>query len=324
MKRLSRLLLALAVVCAFGVTSHADVTTQQKTKVTFEGMLGRMAGMFGGKAAKDGIVSTVVVKGDRKMTVAENTAQIVDLAEEKIYDLDMKKKTYKVTTFEELRRQMEEARKKAEEQMKEEREDEPEPGETKEMEVDFDVKNTGQTRSIAGHDTSEAVITITVREKGKTLEEGGGMVLATSSWLATDVPELEEIQKFDARYAAKFEGLMAAGASAEQMAAAMVMYPGMKAAMERMQKENVTIEGTALASTMVMEAVKSPEEMAQAQPAESGGGGLGGMLARKMTKKKADTEPRSKVMTTDHQILSIAASASDADVAIPAGFKEKK
>ena len=254
MKRLSRLLLALAVVCAFGVTSHADVTTQQKTKVTFEGMLGRMAGMFGGKAAKDGIVSTVVVKGDRKMTVAENTAQIVDLAEEKIYDLDMKKKTY----------------------------------------------------------------------KGKTLEEGGGMVLATSSWLATDVPELEEIQKFDARYAAKFEGLMAAGASAEQMAAAMVMYPGMKAGMERMQNENVRIEGTALASTMVMEAVKSAEEMAQAQPAESGGGSLGGMLARKMTKKKADTEPRSKVMTTDHQILSIAASASDADVAIPAGFKEKK
>ena len=166
MKRLLTVLLALAVV-SVGVTTRADVKTQQRTKATFEGMLGRMAGMFGGKAAKEGVVSTVAVKGDRLMTVSDTTGQIIDLAEEKIYDLDMKKKTYKVTTFEELRRQMEEARKKAEEQMAEAREEPEEPeGEVKEMEVDFDVKPTGQTKTIAGHDTSEIVITITTREKG--------------------------------------------------------------------------------------------------------------------------------------------------------------
>ena len=38
------------------------------------------------------------------------TGQIIDLSEEKIYDLDMRRKTYKVTTFEELRRQMRGAR----------------------------------------------------------------------------------------------------------------------------------------------------------------------------------------------------------------------
>lgn len=323
MKRAFPVLLALAVV-SLGIAARADVTTQQRTKATFEGMLGKMVGMFGGKAAKEGLVSTVAVKGDRMMTVSDTTGQIIDLAEEKIYDLDMKKKTYKVTTFEELRRQMEEARKKAEQQMKEaEKEEAPEQGEAPEMDVDFDVKQTGQTKTIAGHDTHEVVITITTREKGKTLEEGGGMVLTTSSWLATDVPELKEIQEFHLRYAQKLGDLLAGGASAEQMAAALAMYPGMKAAMERMQQENVKIDGTPLASTMVIESVKSAAQMAQAEPSESGGG-LGGMLARKLTKKKDEAGPRSKVMTTENETLSIATSVADTDIAIPAGFKEKK
>lgn len=320
MKRVFPVLLALAVT-SVGITLRADVKTQQRTKVTFEGTLGRVAGMFGGKALKEGIVSTVAVKGDRMMTVTDTTGEIVDLAEEKIYDLDMKKKTYKVTTFEELRRQMEEARKKVEQQMEEEKE-EPAQGEAPEMEVDFDVKSTGQTRTIAGHDTHEVVITITTREKGKTLEQGGGMILTTNSWLASDVPELGEIQAFRLRYAKQLGEALAGGASAEQMAAAMAMYPGMKAAMERMQQENVKIDGTPLASTMVIEGVKSQEQMAAEQPSESGGGGLGGMLARKMMKKK-DEGPRSKVMTTENETLSIAASVVDGDVAIPAGFKEK-
>ena len=38
------------------------------------------------------------------------------------------------------------------------------------------MKETGQKKQIAGYDTHESVMTITVREKGKTLEEGGGLV----------------------------------------------------------------------------------------------------------------------------------------------------
>ena len=54
-------------------------------------------------------MSTVAVKGNRKATLNDTTGQIIDLGEEKVYELDMKKKTYKVTTFAELRRRMEEA-----------------------------------------------------------------------------------------------------------------------------------------------------------------------------------------------------------------------
>ena len=91
-------------------------------------MLGRMMGMFGGKAAKDGVVTTNAVKGDRKVEMNDTDGRIVDLKEEKVYELDVKKKTYKVTTFEELRRRLREAREKAAKEAPKEDEQEQQPG----------------------------------------------------------------------------------------------------------------------------------------------------------------------------------------------------
>ena len=85
---------------------RADVRADQKSHVEFAGVLGRMTNMFGGKAAREGVTSSVAVKGDRKATMNDAAGQIIDLAEEKVYDLDLKKKSYKVTTFAELRRRM--------------------------------------------------------------------------------------------------------------------------------------------------------------------------------------------------------------------------
>src|SRR5215510_412598 len=105
---------ALAVCLAAGAAHSlkADVKSDEKGLVKFEGGLGRVVGIFGGKAAREGVKSTVAVKGDRKISTNDTNGQIVDLAEEKLYELDVRKKTYTVTTFAELRRRMEEARKK--------------------------------------------------------------------------------------------------------------------------------------------------------------------------------------------------------------------
>jgi acyl CoA:acetate/3-ketoacid CoA transferase alpha subunit len=67
--------------------------------------------------------------------------------------------------------------------------------------------------------------------------------------------------------------------------------------------------------------VKSAAAMAQ-QPA-AGGGGLSGALARRMMGNKKP-EQRSLLYTSTNETLSIDTTASEADVAIPAGFKEKK
>ena len=44
-----------------------------------------------------------------------------------------------------------------------------------EVEVDLQLKETGQKKTVNGFDTREVVMTITLREKGKTLEQAGGL-----------------------------------------------------------------------------------------------------------------------------------------------------
>ena len=247
---MKRLLISCVIalpVLALAAPALAEVKTREKSQIKIEGMIGRMMNMFGGKAAREGIVSTVAVKGSRKATVNDVTGQIIDLSEEKIYDLDMKKKTYEVTTFEELRRRMREAREKAQKDAEKEPGKEPEKsGEPqKEFEVDFDAKETGQKKPLAGYDTREVIMTITVREKGKTLEDGGGFVMTADSWLGPQIAALKEVADFDQRYWKQLQGPEAMGMSAEQMAMVMAMYPMLKQASERLAKEGAKLTGHA-------------------------------------------------------------------------------
>ena len=307
----------------------AEVKTREKTHVSLGGMLGKMFSLFGGKAAKEGVVATTAVKGSRKSTMDDATGTIIDLSEEKIYKLDLKKKTYEVTTFEELRRKMREAQEKAqkdtgEQQGKEEKAQKNEP--QKEYEVDFNVKETGQKKQLAGYDTHEVIMTITVREKGKTLEDAGGIVMTVDEWLGPQIPALKELIDFDIKYWKALQGSETMGLSPEQLAAAIAMYPSMKPALERMQKEAPKLQGTPLASTTTIEGVKSKEAMAQQNSSETpkSVGGLGGMIARKMAKKDDSASGnRATILTAEHEFQEIQTSVTGDDVAIPAGFKQK-
>ena len=301
---------------------------------------------FGGKAARDGVTSTVALKGNRMMTTTgDSGGQIIDLAEEKVYNLDLKKKSYRVVTFAELRQQMEEARKRAQEEAAKAPEaDKPaqrDPN-AKEVEVDFDVKNTGEKKDINGFATTQSIMTITVREKGKTLQQGGGMVLTSDIWLTPSIPAMKEVADFHMKYAQKLFGPMIEGASPQDMASAMAMYPQMKPALERMAAEGRKLQGTAILTTTTIDAVQSAEQMAAAQSSagdskSSGGsaptsvGGLIGGFGRRMAKKKED-EPaaaagpkdRATVLTTTNETLKVSTTVADAEVAVPAGFKENK
>ncbi|MEO5898138.1 MAG: hypothetical protein ABIS06_20825 [Vicinamibacterales bacterium] len=329
-------LLALPLAAVLAVSLGAEVKTRDKTQVKFEGMLGKMLNLFGGKGAKDGIVSATAVKGQRKASISDTTGQIVDLGEEKVYNLDMKKREYTVTTFEEIRRQIREAREKAEKEaaearkeaqkeQKEQKEENAEKSEpAKELDVDFDVKETGQKKQVAGYDTREVVMTISVREKGKKLDESGGLVMTSDMWLGADIPAMREAVDFEIRYWKQLQGGDSAGVSAEQMATAMALYPMLKPAMDRMKQESGKLSGTPMLTVMTLEAVKSTEAMKSESSQPSGGsGGLSGMLARKMMKKE-DPKQRATIFTTQHEMLEISTTVAPADLEIPAGFKEKK
>ena len=300
--------------------------------------------MFGGKGAREGVTSMVAVKGNRKATMSDTTGQIIDLTEEKIYDLDIKKKTYTVTTFAELRKKMEEARRDAEKSAREERDSGPsKPAEkdpnAKEFEVDFDIKNTSETRNINGFDTRKTVATVTVREKGKTLDAAGGMVMTTDMWLAPNAPSTKDLADFDMRYAQKLYGPMVVGASAQDMAMAMAMYPQIKPALDKMRAEGGKMQGTAILTDVRMEAVPpgTANTTAAAMPApapeEPKKKGFGGMLgglkkmadeAQKNDKSGGKPAERAIIMTTSVEMLKLTTSVDADAVAMPAGFTEKK
>jgi len=304
-----------AILCAIALPLNADVKTTERISLKFEGTLGRIFSLFGGKDPK---ASTVVVHGDRKASLTDGSGRIVDLSEEKIYDIDARRKTYKVTTFDELRRQLKEAQEEAAKEVEQAGEKPAERTEP-EYEIDFNVKETGATKDMAGHSTRQAIATVTLRQKGKTLEAGGGLVLTSDMWLAPRIAALDEIAEFERKFAEKVYGEMAT-MSLNQMAALLAMHPGFQKARERLMAEGGKLQGTALLTTLTLESVKNPA----AEQSESSSQGVGGIAGRLMRRKPEPAGAKAKVFSSTHEILTIATSASDADVAIPADFKERK
>lgn len=335
--RIVAVLLLVGIAATASVS--ADVRTDQRVKFQLGGAIGKLVNMFGGKGARDGVTLMVAVKGNRKATMSDATGQIIDLSEEKIYDLDMKKKTYQVTTFAELRTQMEEAKREAEKSAREQaNEPDEKPAEkdphAKEYEVDFDVKNTSETRTINGFNTTRSVVAVTVREKDKTLDQSGGLVMLTDMWMTPSAPSTKDLADFDMRYAQKLYGPMVAGASAQDMAMAMAMYPQMKPALDKMRAEGGKLSGTAILTEVKIESVPpgtaNQTAAAPPPPEEPKKRGLGGMLGglKKMAESAEQSNSRKPeravIMTTSIEMLKLTTDIDPASVALPAGFTQAK
>ena len=332
--RITSVVLVAGALLIAGASLRADVQTQQKTHVQFAGALGHVVNMFGGKAAKEGTVETIAVKGDRMMTVNDKTGELIDLAEEKVYKIDFDSKSYKVQTFAEIRQKMQEEQEKAKERMSSAQE-KPEKTPTepqKKMAVDVSTKETGQKKTINGFDCKEVVTTVTMHEDGKTLEESGGTVMTTDAWVTKPIPAMKEVAAFRRRYMEKLSGMDAA-ATAQQMAQAMAMYPQLKDLIGRSRVEGQKVDGTPISTLATIETVESPEQQkkkaGEEQQPDSTSGGIGGLLAKKMMHKKQDENAagsstnRSSLMTTTMEVLSVATDVAADAVSVPAGFKQK-
>ena len=329
MSRIRFITLLVAAASLVAPVLRADVKTQEKDGVKFGGALGSMLNHFGGASTKEGLVSTVAIKGDRKISIAGDSGTIIDLGEEKVYNLDMKGKTYKVTTFAELRAAWEKAKADAQknaQQMKPEDKQQAE-NTAKQYQIDADVKETGQRKSIAGYDTKEVIVTIVAHEQGKTLDESGGLVMTSDMWLAPKIAALDELTQFNLRYAKAIYGESLA-ADMQQMAHTMAMYPTFSPMSTKMQSENTKLTGTVLQSTTTFDSVKSAEEMKAAQDQQqqtpTSTSSLGSAIAKHMMGNKGQPTPRSTVFTANHEVLSVSPTVTGDDVALPANFKEKK
>ena len=322
----------------------ADAKVTQKTQVQFGGVIGSAVNIFGGARAKEGITSEVAVKGNRRISRAGDAAEIVDLSEEKIYNLDYKRKTYKVIGFDEVRKQFEDAREQAEKDAEQSRANsgKKDPN-AKEYVVDVDVKPTGKRETINGFDTKQTIVTITIHEKGKTLEQAGGSVLTSDMWLAPRIAAVREVEDFERRYLTKLWG--DAGVDLRSLTAILASAPELSKAMKELQKAK--IEGTSVRTALSFHTIPDPRvkpenEEEGASASQAAAKAIGGLMNR-MKKKKSEepaqekngdknaekkaAAPESKgnmLFSSNMEVLSASSSASTSDVAVPADFKRSK
>ena len=179
MKRSIRIaLLALPLITLAAAPAYAEVKTRDITQVKFEGMLGRMFNMFGGKAAKEGIQGKTAVKGNRKATLTDAGGTIIDLSEEKIYDIDAKKKTATVTPLDSIADELQKIGVGT---------------------IDAKITKTSQTRQIAGFTCTVHDISLSL-PFSPTGNSGDGMDLnmqmSGTVCVAKDVPGLADYQAF--------------------------------------------------------------------------------------------------------------------------------
>lgn len=309
----------------------ADGNVSQKTQVHFGGALGGIINVFGGKSTHEGLESTTIVKGNRKLTKNGGNGELVDLDQEKIYQIDFEHQTYKVVTFEELRKQFEEARKRSEASEKKEKEKHPKAEKGPEYEVDFDVKDTGKKETINGFSTHQVISTVTVREKGKKLEQSGGVVLTSDMWIGPQLAALDEIGRFDRKYFQKLYGSLYSGAEMQQMAVLMATNPAFAKAMKAFGEKKTSFNGTPIRTTLTVESVAGTEQKQQAekdeaQPTSVSGAVFGGLMKKvqqRRQEKNGGDPNRSRLFDSTSEVLKASTTASASDVALPSGFKQK-
>jgi hypothetical protein len=276
-----RITLGVALTLWSGTALLADFSYQQTSKIT-GGMMAsamKMAGVVS-KAAREPIQNTVMVKGDRMVTLSAHGAHIVDLKNETMTEVNFEKKTYSVVTFAQLTAMM----KNAEEQMKSEK---GKP--VQNLTVKASVDKTGKTRTIGGSDTHEAVVKIEmIGTDEKTGEPVTAMVVTCDRWLAKPAAGYDEIRDFHRRMAEKLTWAPGMG---------MMSQPGMGKGMAEMAKEMSKVDGMPIYQFTVMGGPGSDQVAASHDPTmqptpepEQKGGLMGRLAAARLGRKSSDQD----------------------------------
>ena len=114
-----RMLFAGIVLMTSCAALRADFSYQETTQMTGGALVSilRLGGPFTRKA-REPIVSTVLIKGNRMATLGKDTSTIIDLDKETITEINLAKKNYSVMTFAQMRQAMDDAMARAQAQQK--------------------------------------------------------------------------------------------------------------------------------------------------------------------------------------------------------------
>jgi hypothetical protein len=323
---------ALTLVLPAAIACRADVQYTEQSKITGGAAAGAMkvAGVFSKDArqATQGTTVTISVKaGKMRRESSLGTAEIYDLDGRRFINLDLKHKTYSVTTFDELRKQIQEARRKAAEQQAKSHK-----GSDTQVKITPKIRVTpgSGSRQILDHTTKEVKTRIDMQMEAQDAEHGsqtGNMWVNADTYFAS-VKAYEDVRRFHLRMAKELDWVPgeALSGSNVRISQPMVEY----------RKNLDSMTGMPLLSYVSVGAGANPGttgQSASGQPEKKDSGNvvtksLGGMFGRK--KKQDDSaQPQDgsnaggSLMDMTTEVTSITPGPVDAGLfEIPAGFKQ--
>ena len=340
--------------------AHADITIERTISV--EGVGGMAFANMSGS-------SKTSISGDRSRTdsdmkmqskiigfLARNamgpSAEIVLLDQDKLYHLNINKKEYTETTFEQFRAQMQKIS------------DQANSGEAKQQPsaVDqskcvwlpgkVDVAKSGEKAQFAGYDAERVTVTATQPCQDKETGAICEIALVMDQWTSTDFAASSEARKFYSAYASKMGIDLSNSEDVSERAKA--LFGQYKGVWTEVASKMQSVKGYPVKSSFTLglggpQCKNSNSQQAQTSQSDSApqsSGGIAGAVAGKLGslfQKKKDTadapaaQPAPAVapvamppgdvalMTVSSQLVSVSTNAVSADAfTVPAGFVKKE
>jgi hypothetical protein len=180
-----RQFLAMLSICAlFAARAQADFSYEQTTKMTGGALADmiKMGGVFT-KGAREPQKSTVLVKDHKIAHLTKDRMSIVDVDAETITEVNFEKKTYSVMTFDEMKKLFAEMQRRYNGQAAK-----------PQMDVQVDVKDTGEKKSINGLDTREMLMTMNMESTDPQTGKAATVAVITDSWIAAEIPGYADVR----------------------------------------------------------------------------------------------------------------------------------
>ncbi len=309
--RMPRTLLFTVSLAATLSSLNADFSYDQTSKITGGAMVSmmKMAGTFSKDARKanEPILSTTAVRGNRLIHKTADMTQIIDLDQQTITRIHTAGRTYSVITFDQMKQAMDDMSKKMQKSGNDAQG-------TPDVKYDVSIKDTGQTRMIAGNEAHERILTLTM--KGSDAKSGahGGLDMTTDMWIAPKVAGYDEIRAFYRRMSTKIAWTPTAPMGMGR--------PDMARAMQEFSKEGSKLEGMPVLQIVKMggsmDGVPTDTETRparQSPPPSSVSDAVGGAIAGRLgmgglgrRKQKQDQPPPETSGTQDGQTGSVSGS----------------
>jgi len=160
---------------------------------------------------------------------SKREAEIIDLDKRTITTVNFDKKTWSSMTFDQMKQMLDDASKQAEQAKTKD-------GQQVNLDVDADVKDTGQSKNVNGMDAHEVVLTMSMTATDPQSGQSGAMKVISDMWLSKDVPGGEEVRDFYKRMSKELDW-------APTGFGAMMNRPDVAKALAKMMAEGNKMEG---------------------------------------------------------------------------------